>query len=88
MKVKDESEVAQSCPTLSDPMDCSLPGSSIHVWRWQLSSCKEDVCFPFLGKEKNGLETEKFLQREKDWCLEIKKKKVILYFRNQEEMPF
>ena len=25
-----ESEVAQSCPTLSDPMDCSLPGSSVH----------------------------------------------------------
>ena len=30
MKVKSESEVAQSCPTLSDPMDHSLPGSSIH----------------------------------------------------------
>ena len=30
MQVKSESEVAQSCPTLSDPMDCSLPGSSIH----------------------------------------------------------
>ena len=30
MKVKSESEVAESCPTLSDPMDCSLPGSSIH----------------------------------------------------------
>ena len=32
MKVKEESEseVAQSCPTISDPMDCSLPGSSIH----------------------------------------------------------
>ena len=30
MKVKSESEVAQSCPTLSDPMDYSLPGSSIH----------------------------------------------------------
>ena len=30
MKVKSESEVAQSCPTLSDPMDRSLPGSSIH----------------------------------------------------------
>ena len=29
MKVKSESEVPQSCPTLSDPMDCSLPGSSI-----------------------------------------------------------
>ena len=30
MKVKSESEVAQSYPTLSAPMDCSLPGSSIH----------------------------------------------------------
>ena len=30
MKVKSESEIAQSCPTLSNPMDCSLPGSSIH----------------------------------------------------------
>ena len=30
MKVKSESEVAQSCPTLSDLMDCSLPGSSVH----------------------------------------------------------
>ena len=30
MKVKSENEVAQSCPTLSDSMDCSLPGSSIH----------------------------------------------------------
>ena len=30
MKVKSESEVAQLCPTLRDPMDCSLPGSSIH----------------------------------------------------------
>ena len=30
MKVKRESEVVQLCPTLSDPMDCSLPGSSAH----------------------------------------------------------
>ena len=30
MKVKSESEVAQSCPTLHDPMDCGLPGSSVH----------------------------------------------------------
>ena len=30
MKVKSESEVAQSCPTLHNPMDCSLPGSSVH----------------------------------------------------------
>ena len=30
IKVKSESEVAQSYPTLSDPVDCSLPGSSVH----------------------------------------------------------
>ena len=30
MKVKSESEVAQSCLTLGDPMDCNLPGSSVH----------------------------------------------------------
>ena len=30
MKVKSESEVAQSCSTLSDPMDCSPPGASVH----------------------------------------------------------
>ena len=28
--MKSESEVTESCPTLSDPMDCSLPGSSVH----------------------------------------------------------
>ena len=31
MKVKSESEVAQSCPTVRDSMDYSLPGSSVHV---------------------------------------------------------
>ena len=30
MKMKSESEVTQSCPTPSNPMDCSLPGSSVH----------------------------------------------------------
>ena len=30
MKVKSESKVAQLCPTVSDPMDCSPPGSSVH----------------------------------------------------------
>ena len=30
MKVKSENKVAQSCPTLRDPVDCSLPGSSVH----------------------------------------------------------
>ena len=30
LQIESESEVAQSCPTLCDPVDCSLPGSSIH----------------------------------------------------------
>ena len=30
VKMKSESEVTQPCPTLRDPMDCSLPGSSLH----------------------------------------------------------
>ena len=30
MDIEQDSEVAQSCPTLCDPMDCSLPGSSVH----------------------------------------------------------
>ena len=34
MKGKSESEVAQSCPTLLNPRDCSLPGSSIHGIFW------------------------------------------------------
>ena len=34
MKVKSEKEVAQSCPTLCNPMDCSLPGSSVHGIFW------------------------------------------------------
>ena len=56
MKVKSESEVAQSCPTLSDPMDRSLPGYSIHgifqtrvlewgatafcQWTWVCANCR------------------------------------------------
>ena len=49
MKVKHESEVAQSCPTLRDPMDCSLPGCSIHgifqarVLEWGATAFSESV---------------------------------------------
>ena len=32
MRKESESEVAQLCPTLCNPMDCSLPGSSVHPW--------------------------------------------------------
>ena len=50
MKVKSESEVAQSCPTLSDPMDCSLLGSSVHgifqarVLEWGAIAFS-DICY-------------------------------------------
>ena len=44
MKVKGESEVAQLCPTLSDPKDCSLPGSSVHgVFQARLLEWGADV---------------------------------------------
>ena len=48
MKVKSESEDAQSYLTLSDPMDCSLPGSSVHeifqarVLEWSATAFSED----------------------------------------------
>ena len=47
MKVKRESEATQSCPTLRDPTDCSLPGSSIHgisqakVLEWVTTALKK-----------------------------------------------
>ena len=51
MKVKSESEVTQSCPTLSDPMDCSPPGSSIHgifqarVLEWGAIAFSDTCCY-------------------------------------------
>ena len=68
MKVKSESKVAQSCLTLSDPMDCSLPGSSGHgifqarVLEWGASAFSYRVCWgPVLGSIGcilQGLSTE------------------------------
>ena len=47
MKVKSESAVAQSCPTPSEPMDCSLPGSSVHgIFQEEgAGSLQEPLCF-------------------------------------------
>ena len=64
MKVKSESEVTQSCPTLSDPMDCSLPGASIHgisrqeYWSWGATAFSI----------KNGPHQKKNLEKEKEVC--------------------
>src|SRR5574341_867431 len=50
MKVKSESEVTQSCPTLSNPMECSLPGSSFHgifqtrVLEWGAIAFSDNYC--------------------------------------------
>ena len=55
MKVKSESEVGQLCPALSDPMDCSLPGSSVHgifqarVLEWGASVFCEHTAVSALG---------------------------------------
>ena len=65
-KVKTEREVTQSCPTLSDPMDCSLPGSSVHgifqarVLEWgaiafstiSLATCIGPACY-VVGAQQN-----------------------------------
>ena len=64
-KVKSESEIAQLCPTLSDPMDCSPPGSSVHgifqarVLEW--------VAIAFSGKE--GLDEPKARSRKESLSL-------------------
>ena len=47
MKVKSESEVAQSCPTLSDPMDCSLTGST---YIWSIVDIQCSVSFRCIAK--------------------------------------
>ena len=54
MKVKSESEVAQLCPTLSDLMDCSLPGSSIHgifqarVLEWDAIAFSDKAVYEYI----------------------------------------
>ena len=59
MKVKSESEIAQSCPTLSDPMDCSPPGSSVHgifqarVLEWGAIAFSVWLLLPF-GNDKQS----------------------------------
>ena len=79
MKVKSESEVAQSCPTLSDPMDCSPPGSSVHeifqarVLEWGAIAFSVAVIAFCLIKQLGPLEwmlfTTHATYRQDQWCL-------------------
>ena len=61
MKVKSQSEIAQLCPILSDPMDCSLPGSSIHgifqarVLEW--GAIAFSICCCVTNEQKEAQET-------------------------------
>ena len=63
MNVKSESEIAPSCPTLSDPMDCSSPGSSIHgtlqarVLEWGAIAFSEETVYK--GSKENIIETQR-----------------------------
>ena len=54
-KVKSESEVAQSCPTLSDPIDCSLPGSSAHgIFQARVLEQSASTCLLWLSNTVNA----------------------------------
>ena len=61
MKVKSESEAAQSCQTLSDPMDCSLSGSSVHgifqarVLEWGATAFSRDNRILLSCKKRNEI---------------------------------
>ena len=71
MKVKSESEVAQSCPTLSDPMHCSLPGSSVHeifqarVLEWGAIAFSEDRTVSEKKKKLGGTVLWQGLSRQR-----------------------
>ena len=58
MKVKSESEVSQSCPTLGDPMDCSPPGFSVHgifqarVLEWGAIAFSAMYIYNYVKKKK------------------------------------
>ena len=77
MKVKSESEVAQSCSTLSDPMDCHLPGSSAHgifqarVLEWGA------IAFSNTAHNKILFNRVYILHRE--YYLDIKRNEVLMY---------
>ena len=65
MKVKSESEVAQSSPTLSDPMDCSLPGSSVH-WIFQVRVLEWGAIAFFVLRATTSV----FFKRDQEGCKE------------------
>ena len=76
MKTKSESEVAQSCPTLSNPMDCSLPGSSIHgifqarVLEWGAIAFSEQLN-NYMQKKVSFIPYAKLKKKNFEWILDV-----------------
>ena len=72
MKVKSESEVTQSCPTPSDPMDCSPPGSSVHgifqarILEWGAIAFSDDLYYVILNTKKIKMKSIKLLNLAKE----------------------
>ena len=89
MEVKSESEVAQSCPTLSDPMDCSLPGSSIpgifqaRVLEWGAIAFSIEKLVVTNGKsgkmEVGNEEVQSTIHKIKYWCIRFHQNKILLH---------
>ena len=78
MKVKSESEVAQSYPTLSDPMDCSPPGSSVHgifqarVLEWVATAFSLKLLEENIGRTLDDMNQSKILYDPPPRVREIK----------------
>ena len=70
MKVKSESEVAHLCPTLSDPMDCSLPGSSVHgIFQARVLEWGAIEIANYLLHKLKTIKVTHLLWLHKFWCL-------------------
>ena len=73
MKVKSESEVTQSCPTLRDPMDCSLPGSSAHgnSLRAATKKKKKIYIYIYIHPARCSEDRRSLCASTKAWCSQI-----------------
>ena len=72
MKVKTESELAQLCRTLSDPMDCSLPGSSIHGI-FQAKQCCDDHWGTCISFNYGFISVSLLLSHTQGYCYHLSK---------------